>query len=262
MISSRRAPLSVTYAVWKALFLREAVFRLSGTRLTWLWLLLEPLIQVIMLIFIFGVFRHSIINSMDGAIFIMVGMLGYTFYDRTSSQCMYAVGANAALFSYRQVKPVDTVIIRALLEGFLTMMVSIILISGMAFVGYEIGVDDLLLVINTLFALWFLGFGMGLITSVVSTLQPDFGKLYSFVTRPLFFLSSIFYPAYSIPQPHRDWLLLNPIVHGLELMRHGFSHKYYIVPEISLYYLLGFGLVMTVLGVTLHIRYAEELISG
>ena len=259
MISSRRAAIVITYAVWKALFLREAVFRLSGSRLSWLWLLMEPLAQVIVMLFIYGVFRQSVINSMDGGLFIMVGMLGYTTYDRTSSQCMNAVSANAALFTYRQVKPVDTVIVRAILEGFLTLMVSIILILGMDFLGYPVAMDDPLLVIYTAFALWFLGFGMGLSTSVLSVLQPDLIKIYGFLTRPLFFISAIFFPAYGIPQPYREWLLLNPIAHGLELLRHGFNQKYHIVPETSLYFLLACGLVMTLLGQALHVRYAEDL---
>jgi len=261
MNSSQRSPLAVTYAVWKGLFLREAVFRLSGGRLAWLWLFLEPLFQFTMFIFIFGVFRHKVINSMDSALFTMVGMLGYTFYERTSSQCMNAVDANAALFTYRQVRPVDTVLVRAILEGFLTLMISIILISGMALVGYSVAVNDLLEVIFTVFALWFLGLGLGLNTSVLSVLQPDFAKIYNFATRPLFFISAIFYPSYSIPQPYREWLMLNPVVHGLELLRQGFNNKYYIVPEISLYYLLAWGLVTTVLGLALHVRYAEALIA-
>jgi len=34
--------LRVTFSVWKAMFLREAVARLSAGRAAWLWLLLEP----------------------------------------------------------------------------------------------------------------------------------------------------------------------------------------------------------------------------
>jgi hypothetical protein len=37
-----RSPASITWAVWKALFLREAVARLFAGRAAWAWILVEP----------------------------------------------------------------------------------------------------------------------------------------------------------------------------------------------------------------------------
>ena len=40
---SRRSSLQIMLSVWKALLLREATYRLFGTRGAWAWLLIEPL---------------------------------------------------------------------------------------------------------------------------------------------------------------------------------------------------------------------------
>lgn len=41
-----RNPLTVTFAVWNALLLREALSRLFGRRAAWFWLLFEPIFHV------------------------------------------------------------------------------------------------------------------------------------------------------------------------------------------------------------------------
>ena len=53
-----RTPLQVTLAVWKALFLREAVARLSRERLAWLWVLAEPVGHICILVAIRIVIRQ------------------------------------------------------------------------------------------------------------------------------------------------------------------------------------------------------------
>jgi hypothetical protein len=46
--NSVRSPASITWAVWKALFLREAVARLFAGRAAWRWILVEPVGQLVL----------------------------------------------------------------------------------------------------------------------------------------------------------------------------------------------------------------------
>ena len=82
MTNSRtlRPPLTVTIAVWKALFLREAVSRLAQDRIAWALLIVEPLFHVVMLMWVYSVgFRQRVIAGADVGVFIMVGILGGLF---------------------------------------------------------------------------------------------------------------------------------------------------------------------------------------
>jgi capsular polysaccharide transport system permease protein len=45
-----RSPGQVTWSVWKALFLRESLTRLTAGRAAWLWLLIEPISHVVILV--------------------------------------------------------------------------------------------------------------------------------------------------------------------------------------------------------------------
>jgi len=73
-----RPPLTVTIAVWKALFLREAISRLAQDRIAWALLIVEPLFHVVLLMWVFSIgFRQRVIAGADVGVFIMLGILGY-----------------------------------------------------------------------------------------------------------------------------------------------------------------------------------------
>jgi capsular polysaccharide transport system permease protein len=110
-------------------------------------------------------------------------------------------------------------------------------------------------------ALWLSGLGLGLMMSVANELVPEIGKITDMLFRPLYFLSGIMYPVSAIPPGYRDWLLVNPFVHGIETLRAGFFPQYHAVDGVSLSYLLGFALVTLCLGLALHVRFGGRLVA-
>lgn len=260
-MGSVRTPMSITLSVWKALFLREAVSRLSTGRSAWLWLLLEPLFHVVFMLFIFTVISMHKVGGIDTAVWLMVGMLAFLMFRRTATQSQNAVGANQGLFAYRQVKPVDTVLVRAALEGLLTIMATIILFAGAALFGINIAPEEPLSVLVAFFGLWLAGMGFGLMASVVGELIPELGKIIGLVMTPMYIASGAIFPIATVPQPYRDLLLLNPVAHGLEAARLGFASHYHAVPELSIAYIYGFALGAIFLGLALHIRFAAKVVA-
>jgi len=259
-IHHARKPIMITLSVWKALFLREAVSRLSAGRAAWLWLLLEPVLHVTYVLVIYTAIRVRTVGGIETAVWLMVGMLGFFMFRRTAAQVMNGIGANRLLFTYRQVKPVDSVLVRACLEGFLMILISIILFSGAALLGLAVIPDDPLAVLEAFLGLWMVGLGFGLASSVAVELVPEIGKLIGFILRPLYMISGVLLPIGSVPQPYRDYLLFNPIAHGLEAVRLGFSPHYHAVAELSIPYIYGFAMVTMFLGLALHNRFATRLV--
>ena len=261
MTAAIRSPLSVTYAVWRALFLREAVFRLSARRAAWLWLLLEPVFHVAFITLFFELVRARLTPGSDPGMFIMVGLLAFFMLRNTALRSMEAINANSALFAYRQVKPVDTVIVRAALEGFLGLLVALLMLGGAALFGVEVVPHRPLEVLVAFAGLWVAGLGLGLMLSVGGQLVRELGDIVRLLFLPLYFVSGIMFPIEFVPQPYREWLFYNPIVHGVEIMRGGFFPHYHVVPEADLSFLLGFALLAVFLGLALHVRYARKMIA-
>lgn len=261
LMETARTPVAITLSVWEALFLREAVSRLSAGRAAWLWLLLEPVAHIVFLMLIFAIIRMEVVGGVDTAVWLMVGLLAFFMFKRTAIQAQNAVDANQALFAYRQVKPVDTVLVRAALEGFLMALVAILLFGGAGLFGLDIVPADPLAVLAAFAGMWLVGLGFGLMASVAIELVPEFGRFFGLTMAPLYFFSGVIFPLADVPQPYRDWLLLNPLAHGLEAARLAVAPYYHAVPGLSLAYPYSFALLSIFLGLALHVRFAARLIA-
>lgn len=258
---TRHPSLGITFTVWKALFLREAVTRLSARRGAWLWILFEPIAYLIFLMTIFGFIFHRVISGVDGTMFIVTGLLGFFLARNTALQCMGAITGNSALFAYRQVFPIDTVLVRIALEGFIMFLCSLLLLAGAGLAGLHVIPNDPVLVLAAVGGLWLNGAGLGLIFSVAGELFPSLDVIARFLFRPLYFISGVMIPAITHPQPYRDWLFLNPFLHGLELLRAAYFAPFHMAPEANFFYLYGFALVTIFLGLALHVRFSDRLVE-
>lgn len=261
MIAEVRSSAKITYTTWKALFLRSAVNSISTGRTAWFWLLVEPIMHIVILMMVFSILRVRTIGGINTAVWIMAGLLAFFMFRRTAAQSMNAVGINRKLFAYPQIRPVDPVLVHAGLEGFIMVNITIVLLAGAWLYGLAVIPADPLVVIVALFGLWLIGVGSGLICSVAVELVPSLGSVIGFTLRSLYFLSGVMFPVTLIPHPYRDWLMLNPLVHGLEATRLGFAPYYHVPSELSIYYLYGWALVSIFFGLALHVRYANRLMA-
>ncbi|HAV37569.1 MAG TPA: ABC transporter [Massilia sp.] len=255
-----RSGLSVTCSAWKALLLRETVNRLAAGRAAWVWLLLEPLIHVMFMLAMFTAVRVHTVGGIDATLWLTIGMIAFFQFRRTATQCTHAINANRALFTYRQVKPVDTVLVRAACEGFLMLLVMVMAMAVLALLGHNILPVDPLALFGAMFGLWLIGLGFGLVTSVAVELIPEFAKIINIVMLPAYFLSGVMVQIGAIPEPYRSYLALNPLVHGLETARVSFAPYYHTLTGLSLAYLYLWALLLIFLGLALQLRFAERVV--
>lgn len=255
-----RSSLAITFSVWRAIFLRESLDRLFDMRGAWFWLLIEPVFHIGFFAFLYAAIRMRSVGGIDYTIWIMVGMLAFFLFRRTSIQVMYAVDCNQSLFVYRQVKPFDAAVVRAGLEAFLMVFISATILTVAFLLGHATIPSDPLLVIQASLGLWLFGLGYGLVASVLMELIPELEHLLKILMLPLYLISGVIWPISSIPQPYRDMLMFNPIAHGLELVRIGFVPHYHAVAGVSLGYLYAWVVVYIFIGLALYRRFALKLV--
>lgn len=260
-IAAPRSSLSVTFAVWSALFLREAVARLSATRGAWVLIVLEPVLHTGFMLLVFTALRaHSMINA-DTAVWLVLGLSSYFTVQNVFQRAMGAIDANRALFAYRQVRPIDTVIVRSSLEALLGLIILVFLLLILGYLGHPIIPDQLLEACAAFVGLMLSGLGIGLILSVASHLVPEIGSLMNFLFRPLYFISGAIMPLSIIPINYREWAFWNPFAHGIELLRKSYFPVYHAAPEANFEYLYAFAVVSIFLGLVLQLRFARQLRS-
>lgn len=256
-----RSPGRIMLAVWKAMFLREAVARISAVRMGWLWILLVPILHVAVLLVLFTVIRMRVVPGVEVAIWLMVGLIGFELAQYSALRGMDAISQNAQLFVYRQVKPVDAVLVRVSLEGYLLLLVFAILLFGAALFGFDVVPGNPLTVLLAFVGLWLNGVGLALILAVAAELILETRRVVPTVFRALYLLSGVIIPISVIPQPYREWAMLNPLAHGVEISRQAYFPLYHAAPEANLGYLYGWALVSIFFGLSLQIRFARKIVA-
>lgn len=256
-----RSAWQITLSVWRALFLREAMHRLFYRRGAWVWLIAEPVLQMAFLVFIFTVIRVSVIGGIATPLWLLAGMLGFFMFRRTMNIGMSSIQMAKPLFTYRQVKPADAVLVRSASEGVLMFIIALIIFLGAAILGLDVLPDNGFGVLYAFFTLWLLGLGISLLISVPRTIIAEVGDVVGILMTPMYLLSGVILPIAAAPQPYRDWLMLNPIVHSLEVMRLSFASHYVGVPELDVLYPLEFAIILIFFGLILQRIYKKKVIQ-
>lgn len=257
---SPRTPWQVTRAVWHALFLREALARTSGDRFAWFWMLAEPIAMVVVMASIRGIALSD--NHINGAEFIpwtIIGLLGFYLFRENLQRSLGAIQANKGLFAYRQVKSIDPVIIRCFLEGMIKSFILFLFIVVGMLLDVDLIAVDPLYALFCWFSLWCLGFGSALTASAASEMVPEIAHILRIAMLPLLIISGAILPLNYLPFSLQEYLLWNPIVHGLECLRIAFFENYRSMMGIELAYLWLWNLCLIALGLILHIRFDQRL---
>ncbi|WP_017348465.1 ABC transporter permease [Pantoea sp. A4] len=246
-----RSGLEVQQAAVKALFLREIRTRFGKFRLGYFWAILEPTAHLLVMLGIFGYIMHRTMPDVSFPVFLLNGIIPYFVFSNISTRSIGAIEANQGLFNYRPVKPIDTIIARAVLETSIYSCVYIVLMLIMWVSGETFSMINLLTLISSWILLIFFSIGIGLIFMVIGNLFAETQKFLPIILKPLYFISCIMFPLHSIPTDYRSYFLWNPIVHAVELSRESIIPSYQS-DGVSIYYLAFCTLIAFFIGLAVY----------
>ncbi len=205
--------------VLHALLLRELKTRFGIYRLGMVWAFVEPLTHVIVLSVIFGIRSRTAPGGVEFPIFLATGIIPFVLFRATVTRAMSTIEANRALYTYAQVKPFDTLLARFILEVIIYTVVFLVFMVGAGWAGFDVAVQDPLVVFVVFLGLGLFGLGFGALACVLNDALPDVAQIVPILLRPLYFISGIFFSVEVIPVEYRGWLLWNPVLHALEIIR-------------------------------------------
>jgi capsular polysaccharide transport system permease protein len=242
------------------MFMREAISRTMADRMGWFWMIFEPAAFVGIMVAIRSFIRSDrLIVNAEFIPWMIAGLMGFFLIREGMIRGMGAIESNSALFAYRQVHPVDPVIVRNFLEGMLRSLIFLLFILGGLMLGLDMYPDNAIRAMAAWLSLWSLGLALGLLTSVVATLVPEVGRVVRMLSLPLLILSGVMFPLNRLPHWLLEYLMLNPIPHGLEVLRLGFFENYQTVHGTSMLYFWMVTLSISALGLLMHLRFVDRL---
>ncbi len=242
-----------------ALFLREIRTRFGKYQLGYAWALLEPLGTVSVLVLVFSILGAHGFAGISFPVFLITGVMVNSLFVEITGRSIKAMEANSALFNYRPVRPVDTVLARTLLELILHMAVYATLLAGYVMLtGERVVVHDLPLLLAVFLLMAAFSCAVGIIFMLLTDAYEDADKVLPLITRPLFFISGVFFSVQVVPRDYWPFLLWNPIFHAIELAREAIAEGYN-VPQASLGYLAGSTLVVLTLSLVFYRRLEQKM---
>lgn len=250
--ANARNPWEIQKAVVMALILRELKSRFGAHRLGYVWVPLEPALHMMVLVVVFGFIRQRVQAGIDFPVFLIVGLIPYLLFKNISLRTMNAMEANRALFAYRQIKPMDTFLSRAIFESAMMLVVYLLMLFFMGSLGFSVtpSAPLVLALIHGLIILFALGFGI--VLSVLVDLLPEARLFVQILYMPLYFISGVMFPLSMVPPDLLPWLSWNPVLHFVELARGAFFPGYQMSPEISWGFVLMVTLVSLFVGLFLY----------
>jgi len=249
----QRSPWQVQKSVIYALFLREINVRFSAGTMGYFWVIFEPLLQISIFVAV-KVMLFGTNSSLDYPVFITLGFVGFNFFRHVVDQSMGAFSANKGLYAYKQVKPIDTIISRVLVEFLVTSIIVIILIFVGFYFDFDMNVHNLGMLLLSFLWLTLFAVGFGLFTAIMATFYDSVKKVIKLVLSPLMFVSAVFYSMQDMPQALQDLLYYNPLAHFMELLH---AHYFLVLDDGFVDY--GYMLLWTVLPLYVGLWFYKKL---
>lgn len=216
------SPKEMAASLWrnrglvKAMAQREVVGRYRGSFMGIAWSFFNPLLMLIIYTFVFSVVfkaRWGIggqESKIDFAIMLFIGMIIHGLFAECINRAPALILSNVN-YVKKVLFPLEILpwvaFLSALFHGAVSLLillaVVLIFMGHIPFTALLFPVVLLPLVLATIGFAWFL--------SSLGVFIRDIGQITGIITTVLLFISGVFFPISSLPEPYRTWLILNPL---------------------------------------------------
>lgn len=244
-----------------ALILREMTTGYGRSPGGYIWAVLEPALGIGLLTAVFSLGFTSPGIGVNFPIFYATGMVPFLMFMDLSGKMASSLNFSRALLAYPTVSFVDAMIARFIVNALTQLLVAYLILGSILMIFETRTYLDFPVIATALGMAMALGVGVGSANCFLFTAFPLWQRAWSVCTRPMFMISCIFFVFDTIPQPYRDWLWYNPVIHIVGFMRHGFYPSYH-APYVSLLYVFLVSLSLTLTGLVFLRRYHRDLLNA
>jgi capsular polysaccharide transport system permease protein len=232
-----------------ALLIRETKTRFGTHHLGYLWALVQPSLWIAMFVVVDSLFGRTAPPGMSLIAFLTTGIVPFSLFRETTNRCLSAIDANKGLLFYPQVRPLDLVLARALLEFATHVVIMALFLGGLSLIEGPPQVESWLATLGGISLAGGLGGAFGLLCCGLAVFSESVERILPAVIRPLLWVSAVFHPVESLPNAARDALLWNPLVHAIELVRGGWFPGYH-ARHADPWYVVSWILTLSAFGLT------------
>jgi ABC-type polysaccharide/polyol phosphate export permease len=239
----------------KHLVRRDITTRYKRSVLGIAWTMLNPLGTMIIMTLVFS----NLFNRKEFfSVYLLSGLLIWNFFAQTSQHIIKDLIWGEDLFQ-RIYLPRSSFAIAAIGTGMVNLTLALVpLILVKLVIGSPITWQIVFFPVCFIYIACF-SLGVGLVIASLALHFHDIAEMYSVILTGWFYLTPIIYPFETLPKTIQKVLLLNPMVHMVQLMRSSFYSN--VTPTLNEFLLSGAIAIATLcLGWLLFSGQAEEFV--
>ena len=214
--------LTVQRRTLHALMMREVITRFGRDNLGALWLIAEPMIFTLGIVTLWTATGMQHGSSMPIAAFAVTGYSSVLLWRNCAGRAIGAIDSNLPLLFHRNVKVIDVLLTRIVLEVAGATGSFAILAMFFTSIGWMEAPVDMLQVIFGWFMLAWFGTALALLIGAGTAYSHTVEKLWQPTSYLLFPLSGAAFMVDWLPPAFQKIVLLLPMVHGVEILREGY----------------------------------------
>ncbi|MBX3490794.1 ABC transporter permease [Parvibaculum sp.] len=207
----------------RTIMLRETMAKFGRHELGYLWAVLEPMMHVLVLSFIFYFIRLRDTLGMNVVLFVSTGVVPLFFYLKTYGGLTNALRQNRPLLNHSLVQPMDIFFARSVLEFFTQLFVFILFVSFIFVFVEKYTFGSAMSVFANMFGLWITGIGAGLIIGSLASLADSIKNVMDGLNRLVYITSGVFFTLDRMPPQVAEYAAYNPLLHFVDGVRGNFS---------------------------------------
>ncbi len=255
-----RPPRLMTLRTVTALILREITASYGRSPGGYLWAMAEPILGIALLSVIFSIgFRNPLLGT-NFAMFYATGLLPFLMFSDLSTKTAQAINYSKQLLAYPRVTFVDAILGRFILNLLTQILVIAFVLTGIILVFDTRTTLEMDEIISAIMMTAALGLGIGTFNCFLMSMFPIWQRAYSIMTRPLLLVSGVIFTFEAVPNPYREWLWYNPLIHIVGRMRAGFYNSY-DASYVSAIYVYAISVVFGFLGLIFLRRYHRDIME-
>lgn len=205
---------------------RDFVSFYKQTILGPLWFFIQPLFTTIIFTFVFGTLAALSTDGLPQPLFYLAGITAWNYFADCITKTSTVFKDNANIFGKvyfpRLIMPLSIVASNLVRFG-VQMLLFVGVMIYFAAVGGDFHITAAILLFPILVLMMaFLGLGIGLIITAMTTKYRDLSFLVSFGVQLLMYMTTVIYPLSAAPDRYKRLIELNPMTGIIEAFRYAF----------------------------------------
>ncbi|MCA1945519.1 MAG: ABC transporter permease [Desulfovibrio sp.] len=254
---SLRAALAVQRRVVGALLRREFISLSGRTGSGFLFMLLEPTIFMLVLSLLF-IYRGRLEHAQFSVAAFALSGYGIMWACRFQIfRSMGLISSNLPLFYHRNVRVLDVLIARSLIQAASVTVSFMSLFCLALFLNLFSFPEEFSLVVGSWFLVQWYGINLCLLTSAMGALYSMGTKLGMVINALHIVITGGLFMVEWLPVEYRPYALLFPMVHATEMMRDGFFNDF-IPTHYDVWYVIKANIILTYFTLCMVLKYMKS----